>query len=109
MPTMVKVKCATCGKEIWKTNSQISRSKTGNVYCSRSCANSKNNTLFKSGENHVNYLGKNYRKKAFDHNCMVCGWNEDKDENHENNDINNLCILCHRKITLHYYNKLLPI
>lgn len=120
-------KCATCGKEIWKTNSQIARSKTGNVYCSRSCANSKNNTLFKSGVNNPNYSGKNYRSKAFEtypHRCLACGWDEDerilevhhKDENHENNDINNLCLLCptcHRKITLHYYvliyNKLLPV
>lgn len=72
-------------------------------------------------------LSKNYRLRAFEtyeHKCLVCGWNEDerilevhhKDENHDNNDINNLCILCptcHRKITLHYYklenNLLIPI
>jgi hypothetical protein len=46
--------------------------------------------------------------------CAVCGYDEDvrilevhhKDEDHSNNDLNNLCILCpncHRKITLHYY------
>lgn len=55
--------CATCGKEIWRTKSQYARSKTGNVYCNRSCATIKNNTLFKTGENHPNYRGNDYRKK----------------------------------------------
>lgn len=109
--------CANCGKEVWRTKSQYARSKTGNIYCSRSCSTSKNNTLFKTGENHFAYQGKNYRQTAFDlyeHKCIVCGYNEDvrilevhhKDENHENNDPNNLCILCpncHKKITLHLY------
>ena len=110
-------KCANCGKEVWRTNSQLARSKTGNVYCSRSCATSKNNSLFKTGENHPNYNGNNYRKKAFDnyeHQCAVCGWNEDEDilevhhidENRENNELDNLkilCPICHRKLTSHKY------
>jgi 5-methylcytosine-specific restriction endonuclease McrA len=110
-------KCATCGKEVWKPNSQIARSKTGNMFCSRSCANSLNNTLFKSGANHYAYSGSNYREKAlniYPHKCMVCGYDEDErileihhiDENHSNNEISNLSVLCpncHRKITLHYY------
>ena len=110
-------KCATCGKEIWRTKSQFNRSQTGNVYCSKSCANSMNNTLFKSGENHFAYQGKNYRQIAFElyeHKCVVCGYDAEKrilevhhkDENHDNNDSNNLCILCpncHRKISLHLY------
>ena len=105
--------CAKCGKQIWKRNSEIAKSKTGNVYCSKSCAVSKNNSLFKTGENHPNYTGNNYRKKAFDnyeHKCAVCGWNEDEDilevhhidENREHNDLENLkilCPICHRKIT----------
>ena len=109
--------CANCGQEIWRTKSQYARSKTGNVYCSRSCATSKNNTLFKSGENNANYKGTDYRQKALqtcEHKCAVCGYNDDErilevhhiDENRSNNEINNLCILCpicHRKITLHYY------
>ena len=110
-------KCANCGKEVWRTKSQYNRSKTGNIYCSRSCATTKNNTLFKSGENHPSYKGNDYRQKAFEHfehQCVVCGYNEDVrilevhhiDENHSNNELNNLCILCpncHRKITLQYY------
>lgn len=110
-------KCANCGQEIWKKNSEIKRSLTGNMYCSRSCANGMNNSLFKTGENHFAFKGKNYRQIAFDlyeHKCGVCGYDEDsrilevhhKDENHDNNDPANLCILCpncHRKVSLHLY------
>lgn len=123
-------KCAYCGKEIWKTMSEINNSKSGNVFCSRSCATSLNNSLYKTKENHPNYIngsGFRYREDAFkvyEHKCLVCGWDEDErileahhiDENHRNNDIHNLCLLCpicHRKITLGYYklvdNKLIKI
>lgn len=123
-------KCAYCGKEIWKTMSEINNSKSGNVFCSRSCATSLNNSLYKTKENHPNYINGSsfrYREDAFkvyEHKCLVCGWNEDKrileahhiDENHSNNNIHNLCLLCptcHRKITLGYYklvdNKLIKI
>lgn len=107
-------KCANCGKEIWKTKSQIERSKSGNVFCSSSCSTSFNNH-FKTGENHPRYTGNSYRKKAFDvyeHKCAVCGWSEDEDilevhhknDRHEDNDIENLVILCptcHKYLTLH--------
>jgi 5-methylcytosine-specific restriction endonuclease McrA len=110
-------KCATCGAEVWRTKSQYNRSQTGNIFCSRSCATKLNNKLFKSGENHPNFKGTDYRTLAlntYPHYCSVCGYNEDErllevhhiDENHNNNDINNLillCPMCHRKITLHYY------
>lgn len=110
--------CANCGKEVWRTHSQLKRSKTGNIYCSKSCSNTVNNTLFKSGENHYAYKGGQYRQNAFDafeHKCVICGYDEDErilevhhiDEDHNNNDINNLCILCpncHKKITLHLYH-----
>ena len=112
--------CATCGKKMWKHKSEIAKSLTGNVYCSRSCANTNNNRLFKSGESHPTYNGANYRQRAFDeypHRCVSCGYDEDErilevhhiDEDRGNNDINNLCILCpncHRKITYHFYELL---
>lgn len=122
--------CANCGEKIWKKNSEIKTSKSGNVFCNRSCATSFNNIMYKSKENHPNYkngTGFQYRKDAFakyEHRCLACGWNEDErvlevhhiDENHNNNNIDNLCILCptcHRKVTLGYYklenNKLTKI
>lgn len=109
------VKCAYCGKEIYRSPRQLTNSISGLYYCSRECGNRHKNELrIKNGEwdNSTNY-----RKKAFDnyeHKCVVCGWHEDerilevhhKDENRNNNNIDNLCILCpicHRKITLGYY------
>lgn len=112
-----KVYCANCGKAVWKTKSMMARSKTGNMYCSKSCAASMNNRLFKYGSNHPRYNGSQYRKYALDYypnKCCVCGWKEDvrilevhhKDEDRNNNSIENLivlCPICHRKLTSHYY------
>lgn len=101
------VNCSNCGKKIIKTKSAAAKSKTGNLYCSRKCSASKNNTLFKSAENHPNY--KNgislYRKKALiafeDLKCSQCGFKDiralevhHKDKNRKNNDLENLLLLC---------------
>ena len=115
----VLCQCATCGKPVWRTQSQLSKSKTGNVYCSKSCAASQNNRLFKIGKNHGGYVDghSSYRAMALSHYpnvCMCCGWNEDErvlevhhiDGDRTNNQLSNLSILCptcHRKITLGYY------
>ena len=112
------VKCAYCGKEIYRTKSRLDKSETGLFYCSRECGNRHKNEIRRAnGEwnDSLNYRLKAF--KAFPHKCMVCGWNEDerilevhhKDENRSNNDIDNLsilCPICHRKITLHYYELL---
>lgn len=107
--------CSNCGKEIYRPNSKVKQNKSGYFYCSQQCGNEHKNKIRKdNGEwDHSN----NYRRRAletYEHQCCICGWNEDErilevhhiDENRENNDINNLCILCptcHRKITLGYY------
>ena len=49
-PKKIKCTCAHCGKELWKTPSEIKRSKTGNVFCNRSCAASFNNSKFRTGK-----------------------------------------------------------
>lgn len=109
------VKCAFCGKEIYRSKEKYSRNETGYFYCSYDCGNKHKNQIRK--ENGEWDDSKNYRKIAFEaypHYCAVCGWNEDerilevhhKDENHSNHELQNLCILCptcHRKITLGYY------
>lgn len=46
----IKCKCAHCGKEIYKTPSEIARSKTGNVFCNKSCAASFNNSNYRTKE-----------------------------------------------------------
>lgn len=105
----IRCVCANCGKELWKTPSEISRSKTGNVFCNKSCACSYNNSHFRSGENNPNWRGgkvgssahtitafRTYKKK-----CTVCGIQDEDmlevhhiDLNHNNNDPDNLIVLC---------------
>ena len=113
-----KIKCYTCGKEIWVSNTRIKRSKTGKIFCSKHCATIENNHS-KIGKKHPNYKGgigsyRRYALREFPHECAVCGWNEDVDvlqihhidENRKNNQKENLIILCptcHFKITIGKY------
>lgn len=111
----VKVKCAWCGQEIERTQSQIEKNKTGFFYCCKEHGNLHKNLLrYENGEwdNSSNYRLKAFNK--YEHKCNCCGWDEDErilevhhiDENRDNNELDNLIILCptcHRKITLGYY------
>lgn len=109
----IKCQCAHCGKEIWKLSSEIKSSKTGNVFCNKSCACSYNNSHFRTGENNPNWKGgigvstgkeSVYGKLAFQnhpHRCNICGFDIKSalqvhhiDFNHKNNSIDNLMILC---------------
>lgn len=102
----VKVQCANCGKEVDKAPAIIKRSLTGNIYCSRSCSNSKNNTLFKSGENHPNYTTgrgsyRNRKLKESEGKCEKCGIDvpcilevHHIDGDRKNNKLDNLKLLC---------------
>jgi len=103
----MKTNCTKCGKEISKSPSQIKRSKTGNLYCSKSCAVSNNNSLFKQGRNHPNYKSgiSFYRSLKLSNiskpKCERCGIEHPCllqvhhiDENRKNNDLSNLIILC---------------
>lgn len=119
------VKCAFCGKEIYRNPSQLKKSISKLYYCSKECSNRHKNQIREEAGEWDNSV--NYRRRAFEsfsHKCFVCGWDEDerilevhhKDENRKNNEIDNLVILCptcHRKITLGYYelieNKIFPI
>ncbi len=103
---MKKYKCANCKSEVIKLPSQVARSKSGNVFCNRSCSTSFNNQ-FKTGTNHPNY--KNgataSRKRVFEERgyvCEKCGYCKipeilqvhHKDRNRQNNENSNLLILC---------------
>lgn len=104
----IKTKCFNCNKPIKKFKREIKNSKTGNVYCSKSCAVSKNNVLFKRNTNHPNYTtGKSsYRIKILreikNPKCNRCGFNKNIkalhihhiDRNRDNNEKENLEILC---------------
>ena len=107
--TKVKTQCAKCGKEIYKSLREIKNSKTGNVFCSKSCACSYNNTHFRTKENNPNWKGgkvgsKEHMTIAYRNyipECAVCGENDKDmlevhhiDGNHSNNELDNLIILC---------------
>lgn len=108
--------CDTCKKQIIIRASRLKRSKSGKVFCSRSCSNVHRNSLF-TGEDHPNFKGIDYRSialKECPNICKICDWAEDKrilevhhiDGNRNNNVITNLIILCpncHAKITRGYY------
>ena len=113
------VKCSYCGKEFYKPNSKLENSKSGLYFCCRKHKDYAQTLQFNCVEIQPSHYGegKNYREQAFraqEHKCAVCGWNEDEDilevhhidENHNNNDLTNLkilCPICHRKITSHKY------
>lgn len=105
----IKCICARCGKEIWKIPAEVKRSKYGNVFCSRSCACSYNNSHFRKRENNPNWVnGHHYGSAyirtayiAYAHKCAVCGLDEECclqvhhiDGNKHNDEIDNLIILC---------------
>jgi ribosomal protein L31 len=113
----MKLRCANCGKEVNKFPSTIKKSKTGNVYCTKSCANSKNNSLFKSGKNHPNYVNgsHSYREvklRVSENKCEDCKLNDFRtlevhhlDGNRKNNDISNLVLLCANCHKIRHHNK----
>lgn len=112
----MKTQCAFCGTEIDRAPSEIKRSKTGNVYCNKSCANSMNNKLFKSGEKHPNYKTgiSAYRKLKITDGCKCedCG-NKDVrvlevhhlDRNRKNNKVENLVVLCANCHLIRHHNE----
>lgn len=104
----IKCFCAFCNKEIWKDPAEIKNSKSGNVFCSKSCACSYNNSHYRLKENNPNWKGgqysNNYQKMAYRtyvHECVICGCNDEEmldvhhiDCDRENNNCDNLIILC---------------
>lgn len=96
--------CGTCGKEIYKTPSEIKKSKSGEVFCSKSCACSFNNSLLRSKENNPNWKDGGYVKVAYNTYssvCSICGFDDVDalqihhiDQNRSNNEVDNLIILC---------------
>ena len=126
------VKCAYCGKEFYKPNSKLENSKSGLYFCCREHKDLAQR--LDSGEEfqtmrpeHYGEITTKYRELAFrnyEHKCAVCGYAEDEDllevhhinENHSDNELSNLiilCPLCHRKLTSHKYklinNKIIAV
>lgn len=109
MEKKLEYECAQCGAVVYKPKSQVKRSKSGNVFCSRSCAAKYNNSHYRTGENNPNWIdgshkGLSYITIAFRnyrHKCAMCGLEEECclqvhhiDGDRHNSSIGNLIILC---------------
>lgn len=120
----IEVQCAYCGKSFTKPRSRLNCSKSGLYFCCREHKDlaQRLNSGVQFDVMRPDHYGtinskctyRNQALNAYPHKCAVCGWDEDVDilqvhhidENRENNDINNLIILCptcHWKITMHKY------
>lgn len=104
--------CKECNSTIFKTPKEIDNSKSGFVFCNKSCSAKYNNSLRKK-ENNPNWKGGkfSYRKRSFEHydeKCTICGFDKINaleihhiDKNKDNSELDNLivvCANCHRLI-----------
>lgn len=100
------IKCNKCHKK-FAIRPSHKKSKSGFYYCSRSCSAGANNTIYKTKENHPNWIdGRgSYRSVGLSENCHDCGEtryyllvvhhiNKNRAQNEEDNLVT-LCLNCH--------------
>lgn len=119
--TKIKCTCAKCGKEILKNPSELKNSVHGNVFCNKSCACSFNNSKFRLLGNNPNWKGTfpsgiNYSRIAYRNyisKCAICNFDKFPclevhhiDKNRNNNELDNLIILCANCHCLVHYDNL---
>lgn len=117
----IKCTCGYCGNELEKDPAEIKRSKSGLTFCNKSCACSYNNSTIRIGKNNPNWRGgqfshSNYQTIAYrkyKHECAICHYDEISalevhhiDNNHENNSLDNLIILCANHHNMIHYGTL---
>lgn len=101
------VSCFNCKKKIWKTPKEIKASRSGHLFCSKSCSAVWRNKTVLIGEGHSNWkTGQSvYRDILFRSGkrqiCVMCGLKDKRvlvvhhrDKNRKNNDVSNLCWVC---------------
>jgi hypothetical protein len=101
------ISCFGCGKEAYKQPKALTRSKSGNYFCGKSCQTKWRNKIF-AKDKHPNWKGgkASYRslmlKQQDEPKCTLCKTIDERilavhhiDENRSNNVIENLAWLCH--------------
>ena len=110
--------CFVCGKIIYKTASQMRRSKSGKFFCGKSCQTKWRNVEY-SGKKHLGWKGGQsiYRKimlkSGLKTECMLCKKIDLRilavhhiDQDHSNFKLENLAWLCHNCHYLIHHDKL---
>ena len=111
--------CEICKKKVWRIPSKIRHSKSGTVFCNKSCQTLWRNKFY-SGPLHPKWNGGTdiYRKILIKTGrpivCEACGYDNEKvilahhiDKNRKNNVVENLKWLCRNcHYLVHKYNKL---
>ncbi len=111
------VKCSTCDKVVYKSLKALNGSKSGKLFCSRSCQTKWRNVEF-SQEKHANWKGGAYAYRSLlsrqdlPKECKLCKTADKRilavhhiDKNHSNNAIENLVWLCHNCHHLVHHDK----
>jgi 5-methylcytosine-specific restriction endonuclease McrA len=113
----VEITCANCKSNFKRKKSSLTNSKSGLFFCTRKCkdyAQSLKGGIKEIQPEHYKSGLSSYRIRAFREyasKCAFCSYTKDEkmlevdhiDSNRENNDINNLqilCVWCHRLKTL---------
>ncbi len=113
----VYIECSMCGKETFRPQSQIKKSKSRKFFCTKSCQTLWRNKLF-SGDRHPNWKGGEYVYRKIMQGlktrpvCKLCELRDQRilivhhlDANRKNNNIHNLIWLCHNCHFLVHHHK----
>jgi len=112
----ITTECSSCGKSVYRTKKEISKSKSQRYFCNKSCLAIWKNRNMPSGEDHPNWKdGSNaYRsillKSGKKPICTECDFDDKRvlvvhhvDHNRKNNKKNNLIWMCRNCHYLEHY------
>lgn len=113
-----RFQCHICGREVYRTQDRVRKSKSRKYFCGKSCQTKWRNSVF-SGEKHKNWKGKyatRYRERLINarrlKQCTLCGIKDRRvlaahhiDQNRKNNRLENLMSLCHNCHHIVHYDK----
>lgn len=109
--------CSLCGGEVYKQRKAFRKTKSGKLFCSKSCQTKWRNSVF-VGERHANWVHglATYRtvlnRTNVPKKCARCGLSDKRvlavhhiDHNRKNNKLKNLMWLCHNCHHLIHHDK----